>query len=87
MLSEWTNKVRPLYSSVDLGYEEEWLYASRHPLLRTDETYRRISQLRQDGLEEARKRGAHYLLVINYIVVACCNGVRSPVVHNMLYCS
>lgn len=63
MLSEWTDKVSPLYSSIDLGHEEEWLYASREPLLMTEERYTQISQLRQEGLEEARTSGAHYLLV------------------------
>ena len=63
MLSEWAEKTRPLYSSVDLGHEEKWLYENRDPLLMTDERYIRISQLRQEGLEEARKIGARYLLV------------------------
>lgn len=63
MLSEWTEKARPLYSSVDLGHEEKWLYTNTHSLQKSDETYIRMSQLRQEGLDEARKSRAHYLLV------------------------
>ena len=69
MLREWTEGTRPLYSSVDLGHEEEWLYTSTHPLEMTDERYTHMSQLRQEGLEEARKIGAHYLLVNSVVVV------------------
>ena len=63
VLTEWTERVRELYSTVTLINEEEWLLSSRDPLKMTDERYERISQLRQDGLEEARRSGARYLLV------------------------
>lgn len=63
MLSEWAEKAGSVYSSVDLGNEEEWLYESRDPLLMSDERFTRISQLRQEGLEHARKTRAQYLLV------------------------
>lgn len=63
VLTEWTENVRALYSSVTLINEEEWLLSNRDPLKMTDERYERISQLRQEGLEEARRSGAHYLLV------------------------
>lgn len=63
MLSEWAEKTRSLYSSMDFKHEEAWLYESRDPLYMGDETYTRISQLRQEGLEQARKIGAHYLMV------------------------
>ena len=63
MLREWAEGAGPLYRSVDLGHEEQWLFADRNPLAMTDERYVHISQLRQQGLEEARKQKAHYLLV------------------------
>ena len=72
MLSEWAEKTRPLYHSVDLEHEEAWLYKSRDPLYVSDETYMRISQLRQEGLEEARKIGVHYLMV------SCVISMQTP---------
>lgn len=65
MLREWSDRVRPLYSRVDLVHEKEWLFADRHPLLMTDERYVHISRLRQEGLTEARRSGVQYLLVRN----------------------
>ena len=55
--------MRPLYSSVEVGHEEAWLFADRDPLLMTDARYEHISKLRQEGLDRARATGAHYLLV------------------------
>ena len=63
MLSEWAEKARPHYSSVELGHEEAWLYPTRDPMTKSDERYLRVSQLRQEGLDEARESGADYLLV------------------------
>ena len=69
MLREWADGAREFYSSVYVGSEEEWLYASRHPFAREDERYAQISKLRQEGLEEARRIGANYLFVRTVVVV------------------
>jgi stress response protein YsnF len=63
MLREWSEKVRPLYRSVDLGHEEAWQFTSRDPLAMTDERYEHMSKLRQEGLDEARRTRVNYLLV------------------------
>ena len=63
MLSEWAENMRDIYWSVDLKHEKKWLYPSRDPFVMSEERYLRMVHLRQEGLEEARRIGAQYLLV------------------------
>lgn len=63
MLSEWVEKVRPLYSSVELVHDEVSLTNEGSPFVISEERYVHVTQVRQKGLDRAREMGAQYLLV------------------------
>ncbi len=52
-----------MYKSVDLKSSDEWLYPNLDPFEEHDERFVHVAQLRQEGLEAARRSGADYLFV------------------------
>ena len=69
IFAEWAENVKELYKSVDFKSSEEWLYPTFEPFKEHDERFEHIAKLRQEGLEEARKSGADYLLVSLYCLL------------------
>ena len=61
--------MKELYEAVDFKSSEEWLYSTSEPFKELDERFEHIARLRQEGLEEARKSGADYLLVSVYYLL------------------
>ena len=62
IFAEWAHNVRQLYHSVDFKSSEKWLYPNFDPFMEHEEKFIHLAQLRQEGLETARKSGADYLL-------------------------
>ena len=63
ILSEWTRNVAGDYAAVSFEESKEWLYPTSDPFSMPDERYLRLTQLRQQALEEARNSSSDYLLV------------------------
>lgn len=64
MIAEWVVSARHVYASVSHTHEEgEQLEGGQDPLAMTEERYVQQVQLRQEGLDQARKLGVDYLLV------------------------
>ncbi|XP_064395514.1 procollagen galactosyltransferase 2-like isoform X2 [Halichondria panicea] len=61
ILAEWAENVKLVYKSVDLKSSDEWLYPNIDPFEEHDERFIHVAQLRQEGLEAARRSGADYL--------------------------
>ncbi|XP_064395723.1 procollagen galactosyltransferase 2-like isoform X3 [Halichondria panicea] len=61
ILAEWAENVKLVYKSVDLKSSDEWLYPNLDPFEEHDERFVHVAQLRQEGLEAARRSGVDYL--------------------------
>ena len=60
---EWSLRARSVYHSVHYNEETEWLYTSTEPFEWHTERVRRMCELRQKALEDARELKAEYILV------------------------
>ena len=63
MLREWSQNAKHVYANVDFENMDAWLYPTFNPFAMPDERFLRVAQLRQEGLDAARKAGADYLFV------------------------
>lgn len=63
MLHEWSQNARHVYANVDFVSMDAWLYPVFDPFAMPEERYLHVAQLRQQGLDAARKAGADYLFV------------------------
>ena len=63
ILTEWVERAKHLYHSVDLKISAEWLYDTEDSFEMPDERYKQIARLRQEGLVAARAANSDYLMV------------------------
>lgn len=71
LLMEWSSRARSVYHSIHYNEETEWLYTSTEPFEWHTERVRRMCQLRQEALKDARELNAEYILYVdsdNFIV-------------------
>ena len=76
MLKEWVAQARPHYHNIDFDsklYPQRYL-SEKGPMDWPEERFKHIISLRQEALEEARKRGADFYFVSKlYIIILLPN--------------